>query len=258
MSITIDGAASSSFAEYNFENERTPNDFQFIKTGINGTELSGAVFGLYQADTAVYSATSNASGVVSFANIEPGTYTLKETTAPVGYELSIESHTVVVAADMSITIDGNASSSFSTQKYVNNRTPNGFSFNKVDSKGNALSDAEFGLYIGNTLITSTVSAVDGKVQFANIEPGTYILKEIKAPQGYVKSSEQHIVNVAEDMSIEVDGNPASYFETYKLKNTENEIPKTGEDYQGLLFAGFSLMTLGGLLLIMQKKKRKYN
>ena len=55
-------------------------------------------------------------------NIEPGTYTLKETTAPVGYVASTETHSVVVAADMSITIDGAASSLFATTKIKNTRT----------------------------------------------------------------------------------------------------------------------------------------
>ena len=69
-----------------------------------------------------------ANGTVSFANIEPGTYTLKETTAPTGYELNTETHSVVVAADMSITIDGAASSAFAAYKVKNTRTPNSFTF----------------------------------------------------------------------------------------------------------------------------------
>ena len=71
---------------------------------VNGAALAGAVFGLYDGTTVEYSATSamQAGSSKHLANIEPGTYILKETTAPAGYVASTETHSVVVAADMSI------------------------------------------------------------------------------------------------------------------------------------------------------------
>ena len=151
---------SVNFASYKVKNTRTPNSFTFTKTNADGAVgLSGAVFGLYQGTTAVYSATSNATGVVNFANIEPGTYTLKETTAPTGYTLNTETHSVVVAADMSITIDGAASANFASYKVKNTRTPNSFTFTKTNADGTVgLSGAVFGLYQGTTAVYSATSA----------------------------------------------------------------------------------------------------
>ncbi|MEI6100436.1 MAG: SpaA isopeptide-forming pilin-related protein, partial [Eubacteriales bacterium] len=68
-------------------------NIQVIKTAVNGTRLSGAVFSLYKAsDTAfatpIAMSTSGSDGTVLFQDIPYGSYTIKETTAPKGYQLN--------------------------------------------------------------------------------------------------------------------------------------------------------------------------
>ena len=235
MSIKINEKASSEFSGYEFKDKRKENNFSFKKTNEDGTKnLSGAVFGLYVGDVEKYTATSAADGTVTFSNIEPGTYTLKEKTAPIGYQLSLEKHSVVVANDMSIKINEKASSEFSGYEFKDKRTPNSFTFKKTNEAGTTgLSGATFGLYDGDTLVYTAVSGADGTVVFSNIEPGTYTLKEKTAPVGYQLSLEKHSVVVANDMSIKINEKASSEFSGYEFKDKRKEnnfsFKKTNED-----------------------------
>ncbi len=65
-------------------NELKPGRLQVNKTNEDGHVLQGACFDL--APDGRGAQCTNASGVVTFSNLEPGTYTLTETRAPYGYE----------------------------------------------------------------------------------------------------------------------------------------------------------------------------
>ncbi len=83
-----------------FENTKTvvKCSFNFKKT--DGTSaLAGAEFSLYFGSTLITKAVSDASGKVSFANIPEGTYTLRETKTPDGFEDNTAVYTVNVTAD---------------------------------------------------------------------------------------------------------------------------------------------------------------
>lgn len=84
--------------------------------------LEGATFTLTRADGKVYTATSDAEGMLTFTGLDAGTYTLVETAAPDGYSLNDEEHTVVISATFNddgtlasynITIDGENTSTYS-------------------------------------------------------------------------------------------------------------------------------------------------
>ncbi len=89
---------------------------------------------------------------------------------------------------------------------------------KKGSDGLPLAGAEFGLYKEDLLIASGTTEivtvpVDGtttkevaKVTFPNLEPGTYVLKEIKAPKGYVTSSEEQTVTIPMEANESMIGN----------------------------------------------------
>ncbi|MBR5310686.1 MAG: hypothetical protein IKU42_06145 [Oscillospiraceae bacterium] len=74
MSATVFGAVSGAY-------------FTVMKTDEAGNPLEGAEFALIPSTTSepAYVATSNEEGVVVFAGIMDGMYTLKETAAPAGY-----------------------------------------------------------------------------------------------------------------------------------------------------------------------------
>ena len=82
----------------------------------NNEKKSGAVFTLNQVQTEadgnkplktnVVSAATGTDGKVTFTGLRAGTYKIKETTAPDGYNLNNTEYTVVITADGTIKIDG--------------------------------------------------------------------------------------------------------------------------------------------------------
>ena len=74
-------------------------------------------------------------------------------------------------------------------------------FQKVNKKGAGLSDARFTLYNDEectTQIATATSDDSGNVTFDKLRAGTYYLKEIQAPVGYVASNEKWTVTVTKE------------------------------------------------------------
>lgn len=87
-SITVDAYATIVNADpYTIVNERIGATVRIIKVdGATNRRLTGAVFALSNADKSVsLSAETDSSGVATFYNIMPDTYSVIETTAPNGY-----------------------------------------------------------------------------------------------------------------------------------------------------------------------------
>lgn len=101
----------NSESTYLIENEPL-HSIRFIKTSTYGTNitLAGAEFSLtgisdYGTNTDKTGVSGN-DGIVTIERLEPGTYQLKETTAPQNYELNTTIYTVVVKSNGDFTIDG--------------------------------------------------------------------------------------------------------------------------------------------------------
>jgi len=174
-----------------------------------GQTLPGATFTLSNG-TVTLTATSGENGLVSFANIASGTYTLKEITAPTGYTKSSET--------ISVTINSDGSNNFNTTdaeiKFVNAPIPDvpgNFSFVKYAKttnqtiKAETLAGAVFALTQGAEEKYTATSASAGTVSFTNIPTGTYTLSEKTAPTGYIKSDKSVTVVVANDGKVTADG-----------------------------------------------------
>lgn len=90
-----------------------------------------------------------------------------------------------------------------------------FILNKTDDKGQPLEGASFRLFPGPEVLTDK----DGKATFANIEPGTYSLLEVKAPSGYKPASDTKIVvddngsvkAAGEDVNLDGDKTVTKYY-----------------------------------------------
>lgn len=131
---------------------------------------------------------------LTFDNLKPGVYDLKETKAPVAYTLDSKTYVVVVQNSGKTTIVDEADfkesnypmDDTSTQfdypiKEITNQ-PNSIAFTKIGDGGKSLTGAEFELRKGNEKVQTATSSTDGKVTFSKLLPGTYEVWETKVSE----------------------------------------------------------------------------
>ncbi len=86
--------------------------FKYDGTTDNKTGLGNATFELKTKEgTLIDTKTTDESGHVTFAKLAAGTYKVKETVAPAGYNLNSSEYTVVISTTgvITVTVDGNSS-----------------------------------------------------------------------------------------------------------------------------------------------------
>nr|WP_304018465.1 SpaH/EbpB family LPXTG-anchored major pilin [Ruminococcus bromii] len=86
--------------------------FKYDGTTDNKTGLGNATFELKTKEgTLIDTKTTDSSGKVTFAKLAAGTYKVKETVAPAGYNLNSSEYTVVISTTgvITVTVDGNSS-----------------------------------------------------------------------------------------------------------------------------------------------------
>ncbi|MBS6720181.1 MAG: fibrinogen-binding adhesin SdrG C-terminal domain-containing protein [Peptoniphilus harei] len=83
-------------------------------------------------------------------------------------------------------------------------TPGSFKILKSDETNNkALSGASFSLTDENNNVIYRTSGNDGIVNFENLKPGSYTLREEKSPKGFVKTDRRWDVNVSIDGTVAI-------------------------------------------------------
>ncbi|MBR3338009.1 MAG: hypothetical protein IKG26_13375, partial [Bacillus sp. (in: Bacteria)] len=180
------------------ENEKILGSLQIIKMDDKDQtkRLAGAEFTLKDAKGNVVKEgiTTDKSGTVKVDGLVPGEYTLEETKAPEGYELTKQIIHVTVDGEKVIDV-----------KVTNGKSLGQFEIVKVDAqdKTKVLSDAEFEVYKDGKKVDTLRTDKTGKVVSQKLEPGKYTLKETKAPQGYKLLKEEIEVVVEADKVVEV-------------------------------------------------------
>ena len=191
-------------------------------------EIRNVSFGLYAAEelTAVDGTAIPSDGLIeilyvdedgngSFTSDLPlGSYYIKEITTDNHYILSDEQYTVTFAyagqdtALVTIAVNDGT---------IENRLIRGdIEGKKVDEEGNSLEGALIGLFKTdetefsdkNALMTAT-SSEDGSFSFANVVYGEWIVREIKAPTGYILNEKSYLVSISENkqlIEIEIENN----------------------------------------------------
>lgn len=163
--------------------------------------LSGAEFDLYLNGILVGSAVSDSNGYATFKDIDSligYELKLRETKAPSGYTADSSDRTIPAFTADEMLIEGDR-----TRYYLvtvpnvseSTSTTGDIILEKKDSTGTKLlKGAVFGLYPETDLscagapITTQTSGADGKISFKNKNIGTYYIKEITSPDGYVLDS----------------------------------------------------------------------
>ncbi|MGT2858768.1 SpaA isopeptide-forming pilin-related protein [Streptococcus dysgalactiae subsp. equisimilis] len=128
---------------------------------------------------------------LTFDNLKPGVYDLKETKAPDAYTLDSKTYVVVVQNSGKTTIVDEADfkesnypmDDTSTQfdypiKEITNQ-PNSIEFTKIGDGGKSLTGAEFELRKDKQVIQTAKSDTAGMVTFTKLLPGTYEVWETK-------------------------------------------------------------------------------
>lgn len=241
----------------------TRKSISFMKVDENDLDygVSGAKFTLESEDGKRYSSTNN-NGLITI-NATPGTYTMKESVTPSGYEKNDKTWTVTIGQN-GFTIRDNETGQLVDEKdfngteyyYITNKSLVTGELNFTKTKADMetpLAGAEFTLYEedGETEVGKGTSNANGTVTISHIPVGDgYILKETKAPTGdgvtYVLSDDTWIVNVDSQgnvtmyLSTDSDQTPVSVIPNYTeseemLKGLENSKTATSIDEANRVF-----------------------
>lgn len=157
-------------------------------------------------------------------------------------------------------------------KFTNKKIVVDIELEKVDSQttDTKLSGAEFALYkvdtSGNEIqVNSYTSGQRGNISIKNLPIGQYVLRETKAPTGYVKSAEPWNITVANDRTITVkyDGKdvaskPDNNKTIYQITNTKvYSLPESGgPGTYGFTISGVAILATALLLFIKNKRREE--
>ena len=157
-------------------------------------------------------------------------------------------------------------------KFTNKKIVVDIELEKVDSQttDTKLSGAEFALYKVDTSgdeiqVNSYTSGQRGKISIKNLPIGQYVLRETKAPTGYVKAAEPWNITVANDRTITVkydgkDVTPKSDNNKtiYQITNTKvYSLPQSGgPGTYGFTISGVAILATALLLFINNKRREE--
>jgi len=208
--------------------------FSVLKTDSFHKPLAGVAFGLFREDgTLQASAVSDDNGLVMFEKIPYGTYTIEETKPLSGY---LKNSTKVP-----ITIDGT---------FVNPTEPIATLENclaeiliqKVDQHHAALAGAEFGLFDGNgEQVMTAVSDSKGMVRFVGVQYGTYTIREVSAPDGYLLNHDE--ISLTIDDSYANSKTPMATVVNQQKKIMCIKVDTAGNPLPGVEFSLFNAATM---------------
>ena len=178
---------------------------EITKTDESGNPLSGVSFELYtEVGRLVGSGQTSSRGIISFSNLELGTYYYKETATLSGYILDSDYHEVNVEENGQIV----------KVTVKNSREGGSVSIIKADAKsGAALSGVHFKLLdsTGKTVAEGD-TGTDGKLTFSGIALGSYTVKETATATGYVLDGTARPVTIStngQTVEVRVTNEPAT-------------------------------------------------
>ncbi|MGG1148389.1 MSCRAMM family protein, partial [Bacillus wiedmannii] len=225
VKVTID---NTNIIEFVMKNTKKVENGQFKllkKDSESGQLLPGAKFDVIDKDgNVVETIITDGKGEALSKQLPVGTYTLKEVEAPKGYELSSSLVHVDVAANNTVTVDV-------LNKKIVEKATGQFEIVKVDAndKTKVLSDAEFEVYKDGKKVETLRTDKTGKVISQKLEPGTYTLKETKAPQGYKLLKEEIEVVVEANKVVQVQVENAKELGSLQVIKKDAESGKVLED-----------------------------
>ncbi|WP_203362911.1 SpaA isopeptide-forming pilin-related protein [Bacillus sp. REN10] len=171
------------------ENPKPQAHIQIVKVDEEDQNklLAGAYFDLLQNGKIVDSLVTDADGRATSKQLLAGTYTLKETKAPTGYQLLGKTIDVKVESERDVLLIVPNVKELGSLKVL-----------KKDGKtGALLKGAQFRLYDeeGHSVSQPKTTDQNGVVLFEKLASGQYLLEETKAPEGYNASNVRYSVKI---------------------------------------------------------------
>ncbi len=184
--------------------------------------LAFATFKITKQGASEYTnVTTGADGKAVLTGLPAGWYIIEEITAPTGYQLIDETYTIELKPDE------NAVITIQNTKYPS------LTVKKVDAvTRNPLKNAEFTLTKSDgTVVAQGLTDSNGEFYLERIEPGTYKLKETKAPDGYkaVTVEQDIVIQDGKDVEVVVENNAKEPLYIQKID------AKTGKPLDGAVF-----------------------
>ena len=189
------------------ENKLLYGEIHGLKKDEDGSDLAGALIGLFRADcteftteNAILTATSAEDGSFSFARVPYGNWIVREIEAPTGFVLSEKTYPVTVDADGAVI----------EVEIENTRIRGTVQLTKTDrdSPDNKLTGAEFTVYrdsngnkeldADDELVGTLTETGIGVYKMADLLYGGYFVKETKAPEGFYLDGNAYYFEITED------------------------------------------------------------
>ena len=210
-----------------FQNQPMGSLVILKKDADNGNPLSGAQFKVTTSKGAVVGTnngifTTDSNGSITIPNLEKGSYVVEEVKAPDGYVLEEQSKTIEIDFGKTYTLE------FTNKKMTS------LVVKKVDAiSGEPLVGAKFvvekqnGEHIGEYTTDNT-----GTILLPTLDPDWYVVRETKAPEGYILNDTPKTVEVKTNVPTVVtfENKPLSGI---KIVKTDSE---TGEPLEGVSFS----------------------
>ena len=216
----------------------------------DGNALGGALIGIFKtgteeftAETAIQTTTSADDGSFSFEKVPYGTWIIREIESPTGFVLSDEEIPVTIGSvDEVVEVE-----------LVNEFIMGSIELTKVDEDypDNKLTGAVFEVYAdkngdgklddSDELLGEMAELGDGVYQMSDLRYGKYLVRETKAPEGFLLDTNVYPVSIEEDGKIYTVENEAGVGFINAAQKGSLKIVKTSSDGK---VEGFSFRVTG--------------
>ena len=216
----------------------------------DGNALGGALIGIFKtgteeftAETAIQTTTSADDGSFSFEKVPYGTWLIREIESPTGFVLSDEEIPVTIG-DVDEVVE---------VELVNDFITGNIELTKVDEDypDNKLTGAVFEVYAdkngdgklddGDELLGEMAELGDGVYQMSDLRYGKYLVRETKAPEGFLLDTNVYPVSIEENGKVYTVENEAGVGFINAAQKGSLKIVKTSSDGK---VEGFSFRVTG--------------
>ena len=157
-----------------------------------GLPIKNVMFALLKDDATIFEGVTNEAGILEVRGLTYGTYFIKEIKAPDGY--------VMIEDKIEVNIDN-----VSKILEIKNELQYGnLVVKKVDYDSNLpIKNAKVAIFKDDITIFEGYTNEFGIIEVKNIPLGLYFVKEVEAPDGYVKNNQTYEVELIEHKKTEI-------------------------------------------------------